>query len=173
MPPQVLSKIAIRIVAIYMIAQGIIQLSGSIVTQLAFNSIQKIDGSLFIAIIFTMLPLLSGLLIWFFSNALSKWVAGEAPTSEEKEALNITNIQAVALSTIGLVLIFTTVPTLLTSLLQIFSADRVFEGKRIYDAGQVGFVIGTFLEVLLGILLVVGANFWSRVLYHFRQFGLK
>ncbi len=179
MNPQVLAKIAIRILSIYLISQYIVQISGYLVMQLAATVRQEsIDSLLFL--ILSMAPLVLGILLWIISGTLAKWVVGKTTDTdyvegEEKEGmpLNAFQLQAVALSTAGLLIIFTTLPSIFNLLFQMFSEDSVLEGIIMHENGIPGLFFGLLFKVVLGILLVMGNGFWSNLLYKFKEFGLK
>lgn len=170
MNPQELSIIGIRIVAIYLIAQGFIQFSGFMASYISLS----LKEELFISgACFALAPLLFGILLWLCSTALSRLVVDKSYHVEESKPINSLSLQAIALSTVGLVLVFTALPALIGQLIRIFSEAPVFEGKRTYDLALLSLFIGQLLKVILGVTLVLGANFWARFLSWFQKFGLQ
>ena len=173
MEPILLAKISIRIVAIYLMAQGIIQVPG-IATVLSYPSAQGSTSlQIILAISFAIItPLIFGVFLWVISNKLSTWVVGGSYNTESENELNSAQLQAIAFCTIGLVIMFMTIPSLVGQIIQLYSNPDIFDGDRAFNTIAVSNIVATSLKVFLGLLLVLGTKFWVRLLHNFREFGL-
>ncbi len=173
MEPNILARIAVRVVAIYVIARGIMYLP-SIYTVLLYNDGRSgIDTAGIVAIIAAVFgPLVVGIVLWMVTPALSKWIVGEKNGGEES-GTSIGQLQAVAISTAGLVIVFVSLPGFISLLIQTFGGAYEFEGQRTFNVNSVANFLASGLKVLFGILLVLGVRFWVRLLHRFKEFGLE
>lgn len=171
--PKLLANISIRIVAIYLAAQGIMQVP-SIATVLSYGSSQEsLNLQVILALSFAILtPLIFGIFMWAISNKLSSWVVGDLSSVESENDLNSAQLQAIAFCTIGVVIMFTTFPILVSQIIQLYSVENIIDGDTAFNTILISNLVATSLKVVLGLLLVLGAKFWVRLLHKFREFGL-
>jgi hypothetical protein len=173
MEPNILARIAVRIVAIYIIAQGMMYLP-SIYTVMLYNDGRSgIDVAGIVAVIAAIFgPLVVGVVLWLVAPALSRWIVGAIESGEGSSATS-GQIQAVAISTAGLIIVFISLPGFISLLVQTFGGAYEFEGQRIFSINTVANLLASGLKVLFGVLLILGVRFWIRLLHRFKEFGLE
>lgn len=166
MDAKLLAKIALRVVAVFMIAMGIMALP-----QIAgMNDPSRASFSALTLIIVLMEagPVLVGIVLWFLAPILADWMVGDAQPPATAGALDAQTLQAIAFATVGLVVTIQAGAyiagigvTAMTSPndFQVFLHSYVF-------AAQI-------IKLVLGLALLVGARAFSRLLLRLREFGLK
>jgi hypothetical protein len=170
MAPTILARIAIRLVAIYLLSQGLIYVPGLLALPGLSESAGASTFSVVQVVLVSILPLLLGLALWIGAPPISRLVVG--PVHEEERPATAIEIQAVAISTAGLILLFIAVPRLVSSFyLAVVEAPQI-DGVRSYNDGLIGMLLGAGLQVLLAVLLIAGARFWPRVLWRIRAYGV-
>lgn len=174
MEPRLLAKISIRVVAIYLVTYGIMQVP-AITTAFYYSGNQDAEGiNILLFLSFAIFsPLISGIVLWLISDKLSAWVIGNSDSKDSVNNLNSNNLQAVALSIIGLVVVFITLPNLISQIIQLSNNANIIDGNRVFDTNTLSLVIASTLKIVLGVLLVLGPDFWVRLLRFLREYGLR
>jgi len=174
MEPYLLARIAVRIVAIYVIAQGIMYLP-SMYTALSYSGASyEFDVSAVAVIIAAIFgPLIVGIILWVVAPAVSKSIIGDVNNRKVEAGATIDQYQAVAISTAGLVIVFISLPGFISLLVQAFGGSYEFEGQKTFDINVVARLLASGLKVLFGVLLVLGVRFWVQLLHRFKEFGLE
>lgn len=122
MAPTTLSQIAVRVVAIYVIAQGIMYLPSIHSVMLYGSNRTGVDESAFSLIIAAIFgPMIVGLVLWAAAPTISKWiVVGAEEDAAEQAPFTLRQLQAVVISTAGLVIVFLSLPGFISLLFQAF-----------------------------------------------------
>ena len=172
MVPVVLARIAIRVVAICVIARGIMYLS-QIYTELLYLDNYSVldDADIFWMAFAVLSPVLFGIILWVATPLLAIWVVGDCDTTQEDE-MTAGVFQAVAVSTSGLVIIFTSVPDFLSMAFVVYRSADELNGQLIFGSQLVASLVVTGLKVLFGMFLVIGVQYWVRLLQRFQRIGL-
>jgi len=172
MQATILAKIAIRIVAIYLVTQGVLNATGLASVFTSPFSKEVTTGQLSIVLLIHFLvPLLFGLFLWLLSNKLASLIVGNSNV-DLSTTINTRQLQSIALSSVGLVVIFTTLPDLVNLLMTTFSSSNKVDDVTIISPGAIAHLVGLSLKVLFGLLLIFGARFWSGLLHSLKGFGL-
>jgi len=174
MEPTTLAKIAVRVVAIYLVVQGIAQTPG-IIPLFTYSSFEGSESVqiMTVLVLVILFPLIVGTFLWLASEKLSRAIVGGGVESDSSSSIDASHIQAVAISTIGLIVLFLALPQLAGSVIQLFGSSNIIDGERVFNATAISYLVINSMELLLGLCLVVGANFWVKVLNNFREAGLR
>ena len=178
MNAEVLAKIAVRILSLYLIAAGLTQLPN---LSIAFQSLSTssgdpdyFDANLFFIVVIgaTSAPLLIGILFWFLSERLSAFVLKGIDTAEEG-AVSVYQVQAIALASVGLVILVHAIPQIISIAVQISNANA-----PVNESLRIGTYYGALLwasaaKIILAVSLVVGASGWIKLFRKLRGFGLE
>lgn len=170
MAPTDLARIAVRLVAIYFLSQGLIQLPGLLVLPRLAETVMGGTFSQLQVVLASILPLVVGLALWIGAPPIGRLVVGTV--DEDERPATAFEIQAIAVSTAGLILLFSAVPGLVSYFYIAVVQAPEFGGVRRYNDGVFGMLLGTGLQVILAVLLILGARFWSRALWRIRTFGV-
>ena len=175
MNPIVFANIALKVVAVYVITQGIMQLP-NIVILLQWhesptnNNDQILSASAIVAAILS--PLIIGTVLWLISGKLSNFIIKGLEHSES-DSITVSHIQAVAISTIGLILLVLALPELISSITQLFGNMEIINNEKVFDINILSYFIASVIKVILGFSLVVGVSGWAKLLNNIRRLGLK
>lgn len=166
MDAKLLAKLALRVLALFMIATGVMALP-------QIGTLDNQNGSSFSLLAATLVvmdagPVLVGIALWFLAPILADWMVGEADSPARAKAVDADTLQTIAFATVGLVVaiqagsylagIFLTAATLPNDF-QAFLHSYIF--------------VAQLVKLVLGLALLVGAQFFSRLLLRLREFGLK
>ena len=172
MHPLVLAKIAVRIVALYLIAYGIMQLTTLLsAMQFASSGSESSGTYLAIAIATIISPAFFGVVMWFLSNPLAKRIIGNAELPQQG-SLDSFSIQATALATVGLILVVLGIPDLIITVNQFAYSLEVNEGANAMTRNALVHLLASFAQLALGIMLIFGASGGARLLHKIRGMGL-
>jgi len=153
-----IAVLTIRVLGIYFLIIGLVHISTSIVHWGGFSSGFFLTSVSYIVV--------AGVLLWWLANPLSCWIfRGSVDSSEETHAVLPENFQRIAFTTMGLYLLITKVPSLVSSYIFYFrTSDRELSNVvEVKISGQ-STIIGTSIGILFGILLICFSGYLSRML---------
>jgi len=173
MTPITFAKIAIKLVAVYLMAQGIMQVP-SIVTLFQFSTTPMDENVqvVFVLVSAIFMPLIAGIVLWVISNWLSRRIVAGVPQDESANN-SLPDIQAVAISTVGLIVVVLSLPQLISLAVQLFGHTSILNDEKIFSTAILSSFVASCVKVVLGLALVLGASGWVRLLYKIRGLGLK
>ncbi len=156
-----ISLLAVRIFALFLIAQGVSALPAlyALWRNELFTPSQRVAYSAAIvstAVIGLAVLALSGVLA---RRLIPRTEAQAAPTAR------LSDIQSVAFATFGLLLIATTVPKLLGTILRCVELTSWTVEKPM--------LLSQVASIAIGVLLCTGASYWTRLLAKFRNLGYE
>jgi hypothetical protein len=158
----------------FVIAQGIMQLPTMYMVFMQSGGSQSLSGVEAGAVIAAITaPMAIGLILWFSARTIASWIIGAARSEPSADPATATQLQAVAISTAGLVIVFLSLPGFISLIIQTIGGSYVSEGGREFDINTISYLAASGLKVLFGVLLVVGVRFWVVVLHKFQNFGLE
>lgn len=164
-----LSLIGIRLIAIYLIASGIIQLT---YLPLIFSDTNQDYLMQSVYVLAIISPFMVGIIMYAFSRPFSKLVSGSPVSAQNAQNLsNIEQLQGVAFAITGLLIIAIRLPSFVGEILRIFHTAKLNDG-RVEIFSNPPFLAELFI-LLLGLSLFFGARFWTRLYGELREFGLK
>jgi len=162
-----IASLACKILGIYIIIQGINVLSSVLLFVSTATSDQMAHES-FINIIFSLVYILFGVLLWFFSDKLSAIMATEGNHSKEGAGIEVSEIQRVAFSVLGLYFIGSSLPRLVSTLTSSMRGlPNSFTGFILLGSG------GIITEFIIGLGIFLGSQGLVNFLNNMRTVGLK
>lgn len=173
MNPILLATIAIKIVAIYVMAQGVVQLPGIVAAlQYQSSSVDPNNGNLVIYLSALLSPLVFSLALWFIAPTLSRVIVKRADYSQEID-LTTDHLQAVAIATVGFILVIMSIPPLIGTSTQLFGSMDIVNDEKVFNINLLSYVLAALTKIILGLALILGATGWVRLLNKIRGLGLK
>ena len=162
-----LSLGAVRLLALYLIARAARSLPALISGWFSFR-ILKHDGLFAAVVLAAVLPLLLAIGMAVFSRRIARWVM---PSSEEPldPTPGVSLVQSVAIGTFGLLLLATDLPDIVLSVATLEMRNEMMSQSR--SLLQDPKFLGSVLSVGIGVVLLTGASFWSRLISRFRRLG--
>lgn len=98
--------------------------------------------------------------------------AQEAPQS----TASFEDLQAVAISIVGLILVVLTLPLLIGQLIALYAGSEVVSDigvdRRIFNTNLLVGLLSIGLRLLLGVILIATPRFWVNLLRWVREFGI-
>lgn len=179
MDPKVLGVVAFRVLAVYLVIWGMGNLSNLYYVYSLKDALPgpgDASHPVLASLVYgfsLVVPVLAGLALWRWAPVVAERVvpAGTYPSGDG--AYSLEKIQAVALATVGLLVIFWTLPILTVRTYALFTQTPP-EFSTIYQNPYKSTeLVAMSLQVLFGLWLVLGARSWTRLLHRFQEFGLK
>ena len=165
-----ISILAIRILALYVIVQGIFVFPA--ITQIfTISSGRDFDLTerMFLAFSISS-PLIIGILTLVFSRKLGAWLSPDKTHAETENKIDMNALQSVAISVLGVLAITDSLPLLIREI-------AVRNNETVQFAKHLGFwdqpdLVASVVTLLIGIFLFFGSKFivhlylWSRYYGH-------
>jgi len=177
MDPKVLGVVAFRVLAVYLVIWGltnstalfgVFQIQRELPSQAAGSILGPWIYGLAIAV-----PVLGGMVLWRLAPGIAaRAVSGEADDSREV-SFSLEQSQAVAFTTVGLSLIFWILPSFLVGTYDLFTSTPPEFSAVAQNPYKATNLVSMFLEILLGLWLVLGARSLTRLLHRFQEFALE
>lgn len=167
-----LATIGIRLLAVYVAVQGIVGLPETLDLNFPWSEVaEHVPYFSLLILAGLLIPLLFGLLLWAVAGPLGRLVVGSPGKEVTESAVNLDEMQAVALSTAGLLIIIFQLPMLVSQVNALYQMSVTMPEDVRQDI--VMGLVPMIVNVLLGLLLVTTSNFWVRLLERIRNFGLE
>ncbi|MGB9429910.1 MAG: hypothetical protein WCC11_08580 [Gammaproteobacteria bacterium] len=174
MESKLFAKIVLRLLAVYLIARGIIFLPDFYMLQGQPSGVfWTITNPNLWLVIPVLAPTISGIVLWVIAPMIANWMIGVDNTHVQIPSLLQNDLQAIAIVTAGLIIVIIAVPRIADWLIQLFANSYNNGVSRVFDPGVLGFFIASVLLLLFGLLLIFGIRFWVRLLRRIREFGLE
>jgi len=162
-----IASLACKILGIYIIIQGINVLSSVVLFVSTATSNQVANGG-YINIIFSLVYIFFGVLLWFFSDKLSAIMVTGENYSKEGAAIEVSDIQRIAFSVLGLYFIGRSLPILISTLFDsIRGLPNSFTGFTLFAS------VGTISEFIIGLGIFLGSQGLVNFLNNMRTAGLN
>jgi hypothetical protein len=171
MTKQDLSLLAIRLLAVYLISQGLLAIPDLYI--LASIPPEQLPGNLALlgyglAII---TPFAAGLFFFIASTTMAKWICPNEGNANGSGTATAANAAPLAFATLGLFIIATTLSRIIATAASIYQQSLISEREPEYfnDPSMLGYSV----TLLLGISLFAGVRFWVALYQQLKTFGLK
>jgi hypothetical protein len=162
-----LSLIGIRLVAIYLIASGVVLLPN-----LAQLWVGPADSDMVIGyVIVVVSPLVIGVALYAVSLRISNTVCNGLGASEPRPELGADELHGIALSVAGLLIVATSLPDLVAIVVQIRQASEWNDRQVEYLSNPR--LVSELVVLAFGVSMFSGARFWIRLYRRFRAFGVR
>lgn len=165
-----ISILAIRIIAIYIIVQGILVLPA--ITQI-FSSISSRTFSVFERFFLgssILAPLLIGIVCLFFSRKIGSWLSPGKSSDEAANKVDLNELQSVAFSILGILAIVNSLPIFVRTL--VARGNQSLQYLKQIGLWQEPHLVASALTLAIGLFLFFGSKFvvrlylWSKYLGH-------
>ena len=173
MEARVLAKILLRLLAIYMIVRGIMLLPD---LYFVSSATQFHSGSLnpyFWFVITVFAPVIAGVILWAISPFIASWLVGADARQLNVSITPKDSIQEVVIGIAGLIIVILAIPEVVNALIQLFTRSFFNGLHRVFDIGELAWLIASALQLLLGLWLFFGVRFWGNLFRKVREFGLS
>ncbi len=171
MKNQQIASLSLKIIGIYSIILAV-PMIGNLINAFGFPAdgpMERIIIVLSVAITF-VLQLVASLFLIYFGDRIAKIFIPTSDTNESISALNSRDIQAIAFSIIGVVLIVVTIPKLFQLGANIYAIQRAadnFQAEYKLERDTIAFGVNILCRFILGILLFITgdslSNIWHKI----------
>lgn len=172
MEPIHLSTIGIRLIALYLVAQGISAIPDAHLFLTAYEPTGRFEifsyGSVLTAI---FSPAIVGILSWLSAPKLSKYIISTNPPSGDNQELNIAQFQTIAVTLVGIYLLASSLPYVISIHYQLYHNTIEINGESTLNLSILASAIAADLKALFGIALLLGSNQISRLISKLRNIG--
>jgi hypothetical protein len=163
-----ISILAVRLLALYLIVQGISHLP--VLAQLWRSEVEFMQTSRLWYSVTMTAPIVLGLAMFVSSRVIACWILPSEGVPDDPKA-GVATYQSVAIGTFGLFLIAFAIPQLWTSILVLKeNSIGVRRPKSFYEDP---YVVGELVSLVLGVVLLTGARYWARLVARFRDLGYE
>ena len=162
------ASLACKILGIYIIMQGL-NVFSSVVISDSIAIQNQMPHESFINIIFSLVYILFGVILSFFSDKLSSIMVTGENHSKEGSDIEVGDIQRIAFSVLGLYFMGSSLPKLVSTLMSMSSMSGLPDSTkmRLLVSG------GSITEFIIGLGIFLGAQGMVNFLNNLRGAGLK
>jgi len=163
MDAKTFAKVGFRILAVYLIVDGIVQIWDYLSLSLGWQTMPINTHMLLVFLFAIVSPLLAGIILWLLAPSLAGWAAGGVTEERLAVPLSAVALLNVGLIAIGIVFLCLALPNIFMMLY------RAYEPGGYMNRLDTGYFIAEIVRGVLGILLVLGAKFFTRLIYRLRR----
>ena len=168
-----LARIVIKGLAIFLIAQGLIQIP-NLVISLQYSEPPSNQGYQFQTLLtmITFTPLIAGIVLWFFADKLAGIIVGDVEPSPTDSA-TANEIQAVAMSSIGLLILVLSIPRMVSLVIQLSANTGSMDSTGNLFVVLSAELASEIIKFILAVSLILGISGWLKLLRRLRGAGLQ
>lgn len=163
-----ITSLACKILGIYIIMQGIIVMANVIPISLTMQD-QSVPVMLINGIFPFVFLIIFGIIIWVFSGKLSALMLKGETYSEEKSGIKANDFQRVAFSVLGLFFIGTSLPKLISNVIDFITMNEMVGTTMRLLPG----ILGNIAQLIIGVGIFFGSQGLVNLLVYLRYVGLK
>ena len=167
--------IGCKLLALYWLVNAFHLLASFASSMVSFNTDSSAtfnsDATLYLAYLPLVAYLLFAIIFWFGAKRFTKAIFSGKYENDSK-CVTKHHVQSIAFSTVGLILIFISVPELINVLYKIHMLKELDSYTQVQH-GVKAQIIELSLKVIFGILLFFGSRGLSGLLYRIREAGIK
>ena len=171
-----LAFVAIRVLAIYYLITAISVAFSAVSGVLTLVSLDESNNNTNSFIYFSLIPFVLHLgaaaVLWIFANRISSFVSLTNLTNNSKSEFKIEEFQVVIFASIGLYLVFSSLPYIAGTLYK-YIEIKDFDKYALIPSEIHADTMSLSLQILLGVTLFFGARGFSGLLTWTRSLGLK
>ncbi len=169
MNAKTLSKIALRVLAVFFIFEGIGNLPMLAMSINSYGSSVKVEWFPFWESAVLVAPIILGIVVWLLASTIAAWMVDYNDTGESAPPIDAFTLQVIALVTLGIFFIIQCVPNI-AGTLYVFLATPANQLQTPLLHND--YLLEEALKLILAIVLVLGAGFFTRLFRRLREFGL-
>ena len=166
-------KLSLKVLSIYFIGVGLslipeyVAFIGGALPGVQFSA----DVNFYLSLVFS--PLLFGIALWFLASPAARLIA-KGVVQENSTDSHVQSLQTMAFATLGIYFVVENLPLVVGSIIRLISGEDTqalaHAGHTFVSYNQLEVVA---LRVILGVILVFGAQFFAQLLRQLREFGLR
>ncbi|NLI93963.1 MAG: hypothetical protein GX434_17730 [Peptococcaceae bacterium] len=163
-----ISGLACKILSVFLIIQGVSAIANVLTYYITSPNIgNKYPGNIFFPLIFYVLL---GILLWIFSNKLSKMMTKKESSDDSNENTKITpnDIQRISFSVLGLFFLVNSIPPIISGLTNYYAAHQFDSSIR-----WIPNVAGYATQFIIGLFILIGSQGLVNLLKAIRTAGVK
>lgn len=163
-----ITRIACKILGVYLIIQGLNVFANVISSYILMQDQSTV--MLFVSVVFPFsFLIIFGISIWVFSGKLSSLIVKGEVYSKEESGLKANDLQRVAFSILGLLFIGTSLPELVSNLMNLITMDEIYSASIRLLPG----ILGNIVQLIIGLVIFFGARGLVNLLENLRHAGLS
>ena len=166
-----ISLVGVRLLGLYLIAQGIFELPNLVVLAQLPPDAEFTSLLYFLHASAILAPLILGAVVLVFSSRIANLIQPEPMSSTMASRVSLEEVQSFVFAALGLAICVVAFPKLLSTWTFIYQSNSINERPLGYLSTPA--FISPLAGVLFGLFLFVGARFWTRMYNRFREFGLE
>lgn len=169
MDAKLLAKIALRVLAVYIIAKGIMALP-ELMELPIYTGDAHYAGPSFLWIFAAVIsPLIIGLFLWLIAPRAAHWIVGDVGKANLSMAVSGATLLTVAFISVGVTFVVLSLPNILGL---IYISQDPSTARIGPDVFRSRYFFTETIRLFLGLLLIVGTKNLVRLFTIFREFGL-
>ena len=167
-----ISLIGIKLIAIYLIAQGITTIPNIYLFINTFAPTDEYNLYTYASVIVSITtPIIVGIFVWFSAPRLSGYISSSIPTVEAATPPGAHQYQAIGIMLIGLYLFANTLPHAISIIYQLLFHQNIVNDQPVIDKQMLINAITINLKVLIGLVLILGSRKLSALFTWLRHAG--
>lgn len=151
-----LAQLAVRIVAVFVVMQGLLVVAAVV------PAIPDVEIVTTIALVGLALPMVAGVILWFVAPRVGRLAVSEPESVVEISGISLYSLTASAFVVVGVILFVTSVPVLLTSIIKAFINPELFSAS---------WAVGSLIKVIFSIGLLLRSDFLAILLLKIKMAG--
>ena len=173
MNPYHIAQIGIRLVAIYLIAQGISAIYSAYMVFSSFNPLSEEPTYMLSALLLAVIsPGAIGIVLWYLAPRLSKYFISGSPTDSKSDIqFDFGQLQSIVIVLMGVYILANNIPNAISVTYYLFTNKIEVNGVETFDTKTLISVFTVNLKLFLGIALIIGSNAITRFTTKLRTIG--
>jgi hypothetical protein len=164
-----LSKIALRVLAVFFIFEGVGNLPMLAGITSYYGSTVNVRWYPFWESAVLVAPIVLGIMVWIFADTIAARMIDSSDVEEQSMPIDASNLQTIALVTLGIFIIIQCIPNIAGTLYVSLAAPaNKLQTPLLYN----DYLLEEVLKLILAIVLVSGAGFFTRFFRRLREYGL-
>jgi len=140
--PTLLADIAIKVIAVYLMARGISETPGiATFYQFSTSTINENNQFFLVMVGAIITPLIVGIVLWLLSNKIARAIVHDDVSNIEDFSSTAAQVQVVAIATIGLILLVLTLPRFVGLSIQLLEDINNIGGRGEFSINIFGAVV--------------------------------
>lgn len=163
-----LSKIALRVPALFFIIEGIGSLQ---MRTVIFSYPGSAVKSITLWGVATLLaPIILGVIVWIFAGTIASWIVDRNDNDESTAPLDAPTLQTIAFVTLGIFFLIQCVPIIAGMIYTSLTTPDDWHQPSLWVNR---YFLEKILELILALVLVLGARFFTRLIWRLRRIGVE
>jgi len=167
-----ISLIGLKLIAIYLVAQGVSSLPNIYLFLSTYDASEGYTlltyGSVIISI---FSPIIVGILVWYSASKLSSYISKSTTGAIKPPSPDLYQYQVIAITLIGLYLFASALPYAISINYQLLIYQDTVNDQAVFNRSLLANAISINLKALFGAVLIIGSRKLSALFSWLRQAG--